>query len=129
MALEAVKRKGIDWSVADESRESFLEHVWSSAKVDHKWVLALLLALLALLIPMFVLYRSYFGNVDYRIETSLIVTFVVMYCLLRYPLGRKKWSDRLNGWFAIDVLLVLFVVGIEAYLTWGVYVLDTNDLL
>ncbi len=129
MAQQAVKRKGIDWSLADESRESFLEHVWSSAKVDHKWVLALTLGLLALLIPMFVLYRSYFGNVDYRIETSLIVTFVVLYCLIRYPLGRKKWSAPLNGWFAIDLLLILFVLGIEAYLTWGVYVHDTKDLL
>jgi len=120
--------KGIDWSAGEEKTESALEHFWASRKWDQHTILALVLGALAVIIPMFVIFRGYFGSVETRSERSLIVSLLEIYAFLKFPLGRGKWSDRLNWVFIIDFFLIFLTVITQFYTLWDAQVLETDDL-
>jgi TRAP transporter 4TM/12TM fusion protein len=122
--------KGIDWSAGQEVAvgKSAIEHFWSSRKWDQTTVIALVLGGLAVIITTFVIYRGYFGNIDTRIERSLIVSLLELYAFLKFPLGRKNWHDRLNKFFIIDSLLILVIIVTQVYTTWDVVVAGTEHL-
>ncbi|MFH0913667.1 MAG: TRAP transporter fused permease subunit [Chloroflexota bacterium] len=110
----AVKR-GIDWSCAAvEAGESTLERFWSSKKWDYVKVISLILGTLAIAIPVFVIYRGYFGTFNSRVERSIMITLLLGFAFLKYPL-RRKWSDRPGWLFSLDTLFVLLAMGVEAY--------------
>lgn len=127
---QAAEKKGIDWTAGQETKEeeSPIEHFWSSRKWEQKSIIALIVGTLAVIITILVIYRGYFGNIDTRIERSLIVSLLELYAFLTFPLGRKSWSQRLNKFFAIDLLLILLVIATQVYTTWNVVVAETENL-
>jgi TRAP transporter 4TM/12TM fusion protein len=46
------------------------------------------------------------------------------------PLGRKKWTDPKNAWFAVDIVLVLVTIAIQVYTLWDLesFIFRRGDL-
>lgn len=120
--------RGIDWSagVSRKKEESPLEHFWSTRWWGSLSVIALTLGLIAVTACIFVIYRGYFGNIDTRIERSIIVSLLELYVFLKLPVHRK-WNARINGFFAIDLILCLLVVATQVYTIHGAITLDTQN--
>ena len=38
---------------------------------------------------------------------------VMILCFLLRPLGRKKWTDPKNAWFAVDLICVLLTLAVQ----------------
>ncbi len=105
----------------DEVREySVLETALMQRGFDViKW-LAVIVSTLAIAIALFHLFVAVFGTPESRAFRSTHLTGMMVLAILLYPLGRKSWSDRPSttlqwGLFALDVLLVFAVVGVQIY--------------
>jgi len=120
--------KGIDWTIAQPKRESALEHFLSSRSWDLSTFKALALGVLSLAIPFFVMYRGFFGMMDPRIERSIIICLLLLYIFLRFPSGKRKWSEGFSRSFPIDLLLLLLVIATEIYTIWDQYIHTTEGI-
>lgn len=120
--------RGIDWSagVPRKQEETPLEHFWGNPRWSATACIAFILGLIAVLSCIFVIYRGYFGNIDTRIERSIIVSLLELYVFLKLPI-RRKWNARLNGFFAIDVILCLLTITTQIYTIHGAITLDTQN--
>jgi TRAP transporter 4TM/12TM fusion protein len=117
--MTTAPNKGIDWSITETSAPSPIERYWSSRGLSFRSILALTLGVVGIIIPAFVVYRGYFGNMDPRIERSLIVALLLVYVFLAYPSGKRKWSDAYRWPFVIDAFLIFLVVATEIYTIWS----------
>ncbi|WP_425403762.1 TRAP transporter permease [Hwanghaeella sp.] len=105
----------------DEVREySVLETALMQRGFDViKW-LAVIVSAVAIALALFHLFVAVFGTPESRAFRSTHLTGMMVLAVLLYPLGRKKWSDRpasLLQWglFALDLVLVVAIVGIQIY--------------
>ena len=119
-------KRGIDWNIGEPRRvpgavETFIKGQGPQIK-------ALVIAVFALAIPIFIFYRGYFGALSVRTERSIIVTLVLCYTFLIYPLGKRSWNDRLTWLFAIDMLCFILAFLVGAYVIWGDTVIETDSL-
>ncbi|MCX8126658.1 MAG: hypothetical protein N3E40_05935 [Dehalococcoidia bacterium] len=103
-----------------------IEQFWDSRSWGATDIIAFILGLIAVLSCIFVVYRGYFGNIDTRIERSVIVSLLELYVFLKIPF-RRKWNDRLNGFFAFDLVLCLLVVATQVYTVYGAITLATQN--
>ncbi|MEW6141877.1 MAG: TRAP transporter fused permease subunit [Chloroflexota bacterium] len=122
------ERRGIDWSagVSLKKEEPSLEHFWNTHQWGSTTIIAFVLGLIAVMSCVFVIYRGYFGNIDTRIERSIIVSLLELYVFLKLPI-RRKWNARLNSFFAIDLILCLLVVVTQVYTIHGTITMDTQN--
>jgi TRAP transporter 4TM/12TM fusion protein len=127
-SMTQTERRGIDWSagVSPKKEESPLEHFWSNRRWGSTTIIALILGLIAVMSCVFVIYRGYFGNIDTRIERSIIVSLLELYVFLKLPI-RRKWNARINCFFAVDLILCLLVVATQIYTIHGAITLDTQN--
>jgi len=127
--VNQANRRGIDWTLGGPGAgaDSALEHFWSKRQWDFSTFITLALGVLAIAIPFFVIYRGYFGLMDLRMERSVMVFLLLCYIFLRYPSGKRKWSDRFSWSFPIDLLLIILVIATEIYTIWDSEVFSTES--
>lgn len=82
-------------------------------------------AALAIFVSVFHLYTAWFSAIPPIAQEWATLHMLMILAFLTFPLGRKSWQDRLNGWSIIDflgiALLILFTV--RFYLTYENYIL------
>jgi TRAP transporter 4TM/12TM fusion protein len=107
----ATIRKGIEWdkgSPAPGEREE-INYV-QGKKTDFRTILRVLLSIM---IPFYILFRSFWGSPDSHIEAALFVAMILCYVFL-IPKKQKSVWRSVTDWF-----LVLVSVAIGIYVVWS----------
>ncbi|HHT48123.1 MAG TPA: TRAP transporter permease [Firmicutes bacterium] len=99
----------------DTARPSIFDHFINSKKITPHTILALFVVSLAVLMTLYYVMTSYFGAPVGILHRFLFVFFILMLAFILHPLKRAKWSDPLNVYFYIDLLLVLSTLAVAVY--------------
>ncbi len=114
----------------EEKKESTLEWLLRQPKGVFNYPLELAVCLFSLSLTLFHLYVAYAGSLEAHAFRSTHLAFVMVLCFLMRPLGRKKWTDPKNAWFALDLVLVLLVIAVQIYTLWDLeaFIFRRGDL-
>ena len=120
------KRPGIDWTIGEPKITAGAVDTFISDRGFQ--IKALIIAVFALAVPVYVFYRGYFGALSQRTDRSIMVTLVLCYVFMIYPLARKSWKDKPSWPFIIDILCFTLALGVGGYVIWGDSGFDTSSL-
>ena len=125
---DAHERKKLEYH--EDKQESVLEWLLRQPKNVFSYPLELAVCLFSLSLTIFHLYVAYAGSLEAHAFRSTHLAFVMVLCFLLRPLGRKKWTDPKNAWFAVDVILVLTTMAIQVYTLWDLesFIFRRGDL-
>lgn len=88
-----------------------------------KRITALAIATLAVLISIFHLYSAAIGAGEAYQTRSFVVSIIMILGILLYPLGRGSWDSKpKNKLFVLDIVIILVIVAIQAYLFISVHI-------
>ena len=100
----------------EEKKElSILEWLLEQKKSIWRYPLELTICVLAITLSVYHLFVAYAGSLEAHAFRSTHLSFIMVLCFLMRPLGRKKWTDPKNGWFAVDLLFAGLTVAIQIY--------------
>ncbi len=114
----------------DTRKESILEFLLAQKKgLRHYW-LEVILCVVSLSLSVYHLFVGYAGSMEAHAFRSTHLAFIMVLCFLLRPLGRKKWTDPRNAWFALDMSFVILTVAIQVYTLWDLdaFTLRGGDL-
>lgn len=112
-------------------KESILEFLLKQEKgLGHYWLEAMV-CVTSLSLSIYHLFVGYAGAMEAHAFRSTHLAFIMVLCFLIHPLGRKRWTDPKNKWFALDMLLVLLTIAIQVYTLWDLeaFTLRGGDLI
>ena len=114
----------------EKKQESILEWLLRQKKQVWHYPLELVVCLLSVTLSVYHLFVAYAGSLEAHAFRSTHLAFMLVLCFLLRPLGRKKWTDPKNGWFAVDLVLVLLTVAIQIYVMWDLenFIFRRGDL-
>jgi TRAP-type uncharacterized transport system fused permease subunit len=109
---------------------SILEWMLDRKKQLWHYPLELTICLLAITLSVYHLFVAYAGSLEAHAFRSTHLSFMLVLCFLLRPLGRDKWTDPKNGWFAVDLVLVALTIGIQIYVMWDLdsFIFRRGDL-
>ncbi len=102
----------------EEKKESILEFLLRREKGIFHYPLELTICFLSIALSIYHLFVAYAGSLEAHAFRSTHLAFVMILCFLLRPLGRKKWTDPRNAWFAVDLLCVLLTLAVQIYTLW-----------
>lgn len=114
----------------EQKEESVLEWLLRQKKQVWHYPLELSVCLLAITLSVYHLFVAYAGSLEAHAFRSTHLAFMLVLCFLLRPLGRKKWTDPKNGWFAVDLILVALTITIQIYVIWDLdsFIFRRGDL-
>ncbi len=102
-----------------------VDAIISGTKLGAPRPLVLAVAALGIFISVFHLFTAWFSAIPPVAQEWATLHMIMILAFLTFPLGRKSWRDKLNGWSIVDflgiALLILFTI--RFYLTYENYVL------
>ena len=98
--------------------EGPFDFLMSQKKIKGRVLLAYFAALIAISFSLYQIFTGHFIQPRPHVHRSLHLAFALMLSFLLFPLGRKNFKDKLNGWFLVDVALIALVIGIELWIIW-----------
>jgi TRAP transporter 4TM/12TM fusion protein len=105
--------------------QSAVDAVITGRKLAAPRPLVVAIASLAILVSVFHLFTAWFSAIPPIAQEWATLHMIMILAFLAFPLGRKSWQDKLNGWSIVDfvgiALLILFTV--RFYLTYEDYIL------
>ncbi|MFH1036187.1 MAG: TRAP transporter permease [Pseudomonadota bacterium] len=95
-----------------------------------RYPLELTVCLASISLSLYHLYVACAGALEAHSFRSTHLAFILVLCFLLRPLGRKKWTDPKNWWFALDLLFIALVIAIQLYVVWDIekFILRQGDL-
>ena len=99
-------------------KESILEFLLAQKKGLGNYWLEVLVCVTSLSLSVYHLFVGYAGSMEAHAFRSTHLAFIMVLCFVLRPLGRKKWTDPKNAWFAMDMLFVLLTIAIQVYTLW-----------
>ena len=92
--------------------------------------LELVICLLCLTLSIYHMFVAYSGSLEAHAFRSTHLSFIMVLCFLLRPLGRQKWTDPKNGWFAVDLLCALLTIAVQVYTLWDLdaFIFRRGDL-
>lgn len=114
----------------EKKEPSILEWMLDRKKQLWHYPLELVICLLAISLSVYHLFVAYAGSLEAHAFRSTHLSFMLVLCFLLRPLGRNKWTDPKNGWFAVDLILVVLTIAIQAYVLWDLdsFIFRRGDL-
>ncbi|MGD8563544.1 MAG: TRAP transporter permease [Desulfarculaceae bacterium] len=114
----------------EEKKQSVLEWLMAQDKGLLHYPVELLVCLLSLALSIYHLFVAYAGSMEAHAFRSTHLAFVIVLCFLLRPLGRSSWTDPKNGWFTLDLFLVLLTVAVQVYTLWDLeaFIFRRGDL-
>jgi len=104
----------------EERSQSVLEWLVAQKSGLLRHPVELIVAVTAITLSVYHLYVAYSGALEAHAFRSTHLAFILVLCFLLRPLGRKKWTDPRNGWFAVDLLCVILVIVTQLYTLWDI---------
>ena len=83
-----------------------------------RMILGGLIAGLGIMLALFHLTTSTFGQSDIRVHGGMHLCLVLSLVFLLFPLKRRSFNDPLNPYFFIDLFFFLASIGISIYANW-----------
>jgi len=80
--------------------------------------IGILIAGLGVFLALFHLTTSTFGQADARVHGATHLALILALTFLIFPLKRKSFKEKLNGYFIVDAFLFLASIGISIYASW-----------
>jgi len=80
--------------------------------------IGILIAGLGVFLALFHLTTSTFGQSDARVHGATHLALILALTFLIFPLKRKSFKEKLNGYFIVDAFLFLASIGISIYASW-----------
>jgi len=102
-------------SVGEKSITNFLA---AGKGLSSRLVLGTLIGGLGVMLALFHLATSTFGQADARVHGGTHLCVVLALVFLVYPLKRKSFMDKLNVYFIVDLLFFLASIGGSIYACW-----------
>src|SRR4030066_2172998 len=97
-------RGGIDWEIAKPAT--------ATAREETEFLLTrggsirdFFIALIGVTIPLFVLFRAYFGPTDFRLERTVVIVLVLCHLFLFLPMGGKERQRQMRWLACLDWFL------------------------
>jgi TRAP transporter 4TM/12TM fusion protein len=114
----------------EEKKESVLEWMLRQKKGVFHYPLELTVCFLSIALSVYHLFVAYAGSLEAHAFRSTHLAFVMILCFMLRPLGRNKWTDPKNGWFAIDLLCALLTLAVQIYTLWDLdaFIFRRGDL-
>ena len=114
----------------EEKKESILEFLLRRQKGIFHYPLELTICFLSIALSIYHLFVAYAGSLEAHAFRSTHLAFVMILCFLLRPLGRKKWTDPKNAWFAVDLICVLLTLAVQIYTLWDLdaFIFRRGDL-
>lgn len=114
----------------EEKKESVLEWLQKQPGSIWKHPVELTICVMAIGLSVYHLFVAYSGSLEAHAFRSTHLAFVMVLCFLIRPLGRESFTDPINKWFIIDLILVVTVIGIQIYKLWDLeaYIFRRGDL-
>ncbi len=114
----------------EQKSQTVLEWLLTQPGSPFRYPLELAVCLLAISLSIYHLYVAFAGAVEAHSFRSTHLAFILVLCFLLRPLGRAKWTDPKNGWFAVDLMLIALVIVIQVYVIWDIekFILRQGDL-
>ena len=111
-------------------KQSVLEWLLAQPKSIFRYPVELTVCVLSIALSVFHLYVAYAGSLEAHSFRSTHLAFMLVLCFLLKPLGRAKWTDPKNWWFAVDLLLIALVILIQIYVIWDIekFIMRQGDL-
>ena len=101
----------------DNVPKSQLELAINSEEVDWRLIKKIIAASLAIFVSLLVLYASAYGQPSYLYYRSLILSTILILAFLLYPMFKKNKNSTLKRITStFDLLFILLIVGIQAYI-------------
>jgi TRAP transporter 4TM/12TM fusion protein len=115
---------------AESKPKSILEWLLEQPKWVFHYPMELAICLLTISLSLYHLYVGFSGSIEAHSFRSTHLAFIMVLTFLLKPLGRKKWTDPKNAWFAVDLLLVALVIIIQIHVIWDIekFILRQGDL-
>jgi TRAP transporter 4TM/12TM fusion protein len=111
--------------VEEDTSNSAVDAVITGRKLAVPRPLVVVVAALAIFVSIFHLYTAWFSAIPPVAHEWATLHMIMILAFLTFPLGRKSWLDKLNGWSIVDflgiALLTLFTV--RFYVTYENYIL------
>ncbi|MEE9202532.1 MAG: TRAP transporter fused permease subunit [Dehalococcoidia bacterium] len=109
----------------EPGQNSAVDAVITGKKLAVPRPLVVAVAALAIFVSIFHLYTAWFSAIPPVAQEWATLHMIMILAFLTFPLGRKSWRDKLNGWSIVDflgiALLILFTI--RFYLTYENYIL------
>ncbi len=109
----------------EDTSNSAVDAVITGRKLAVPRPLVVVVAALAVFVSIFHLYTAWFSAIPPVAHEWATLHMIMILAFLTFPLGRKSWLDKLNGWSIVDflgiALLTLFTV--RFYVTYEDYIL------
>ena len=109
----------------EDTSNSAVDAVITGRKLAVPRPLVVVVAALAIFVSIFHLYTAWFSAIPPVAHEWATLHMIMILAFLTFPLGRKSWLDKLNGWSIVDflgiALLTLFTV--RFYVTYEDYIL------
>jgi len=102
-------------SIEKMQKHSAFEIFLSEEKLTLKSIIALFISSIGVLISVYYLITAYFGATCALVHRSLFVFLLLMLTFIIFPLKRKSWTEKINFYFFIDLLLVLLALSCALY--------------
>jgi TRAP transporter 4TM/12TM fusion protein len=114
----------------EEKKESVLEFLLHRKKGIFHYPVELAVCFLSISLSIYHLFVAYAGSLEAHAFRSTHLAFVMILCFLLRPLGRKKWTDPRNRWFAVDLLCVMLTLAVQVYTLWDLeaFIFRRGDL-
>ena len=116
--MQAQEQEKLDYQ--EERSQSVLEWLVEQKSGLLRHPLELTVAVMAITLSIYHLYVAYSGSLEAHAFRSTHLAFIMVLCFILRPVGRKKWTDPLNGWFAVDVTCVVLVIITQIYTLWDI---------
>ena len=115
---------------ADKKKQSILEWLQLSDKGLLNHPIELSISLLAICLSLYHLYVAYAGSLEAHAFRSTHLAFILILVFLLKPLGRTNWTEPINAWFIVDLILIGLTIGMQVYKLWDMeeYIFRRGDL-
>ena len=114
----------------EEKKESVLEWLIRQKEAPWRHPVELSICLVAIALSIYHLFVAYAGSLEAHAFRSTHLALILILCFLIRPLGRKSFTDRINAWFVVDLILILLTVATQVYklVDLDAYILRRGDL-
>ena len=99
----------------EKKKQSILEWLQLSEKGLLSHPVELSISLLAICLSLYHLYVAYAGSLEAHAFRSTHLAFILVLVFLLKPLGRRTWTEPINAWFIVDLVLIGLTIAMQVY--------------
>ncbi len=110
----------------NQAEKSIFTFLTRQSKINPALILGIVIAGLGIMMALYHLTTSSFGQSDFRVHGATHLCLVLSLIFLIFPLKRKSFKDPLSFYFSIDLLFFFGSIGASIYASWDPWAMETR---